>query len=306
MASGEFHHGVYGAPPPELAPIEPGAVQLSPQVPGAPALEDLRPGALKSLVMLAPPGTVERRYAVALGLRALAPGAPLILLAAKDRGGSRLRKELEAFGCTVVETSRRHHRICATHRPEAPAGLDQAIAEGAPRLIDELGLWSQPGVFSWDRIDPGSALLLQHMPAMAGEGADLGCGLGVLARAVLAAPQVKRLTLIDSDRRAVETARRNIQDPRAVIAWADAAGRDVAMEGLDFVVMNPPFHDGGEEDRGLGQRFIQRACQVLRRGGVLWFVANRHLPYEAILTPLFATVERRADSGGYKVFEARK
>ena len=257
--------------------------------------------------MLAPPGTVERRYAVALGLRALAIGAPLILLAPKDKGGSRLRKELEAFGCAVVETSRRHHRICVTCRPETLAGLDQAIAEGAPRLIETLGLWSQPGVFSWDRIDPGSALLLLHMPAMAGEGADLGCGLGLLARAVLAAPQVKRLTLIDNDRRAVEAARRNVEDPRAVLVWADATGRDVTLEGLDFVVMNPPFHDdGGEESRSLGQRFIQRACQVLRRGGVLWFVANRHLPYEAILTPVFSTVERRADSGGYKVFEARK
>ena len=306
MASKDQLHGVYGAPPPELAPVDPGAAQLSPQVPGAVALEDIPPAGLQSLVMLAPPGTVERRYAVALGLRALAAGAPLTLLAAKDRGGSRLRKELEAFGCAVAETSRRHHRICVTHRPEAPMGLDQAIAEGAPRLIQSLGLWSQPGVFSWDRIDPGSALLLQHMPAMAGEGADLGCGLGLLARAVLAAPQVKRLTLIDNDRRAADAARRNIQDPRADIVWADATGRDVVLEGLDFVVMNPPFHDGGEEDRSLGQRFIQRACQVLRRGGVLWFVANRHLPYEAILTPVFSTVERRADSGGYKVFEARK
>ena len=306
MASGNLLHGVYGAPPPELAPVEPGAVQLSPLVPGATALEELEPGALSSLTMLAPPGTVERRYAVALGLRALAPGAPLTLLAAKDKGGSRLRKELEAFGCKVVETSRRHHRICATPRPDEPIGIDEAIAEGAPRMIEALGLWSQPGVFSWDRVDPGSALLLKHMPAMAGAGADLGCGLGVLAQAVLAASQVKRLTLIDSDRRAVESARRNIEDARAVIEWADATGRDVALEGLDFVVMNPPFHDGGEEDRSLGQRFIQRACQVLRRGGVLWFVANRHLPYEAVLAPLFATVERRADTGGYKVFEARK
>ena len=123
---------------------------------------------------------------------------------------------------------------------------------------------------------------------------------------MLAGPKVKRLVLIDNDRRAIEAARRNIDDPRAMFEWADATGGDVALEGLDFVVMNPPFHDGGAEDRALGQRFIQRACQVLRRSGSLWMVANRHLPYEAILGPLFTTVERRAAGGGYKVFEARK
>ncbi len=306
---GDHHHGVYGAPPAELATADPAAMQLSPLAPGAAALEDCAPGALAGFTMLAPPGAIERRYAIALALRALAPGAPLTVLAPKDRGGSRLRGELEAFGCEIEETSRRHHRVCLTRRP-ADGGredvLAAAIAEGAPRLIEPLGVWSQPGVFSWDRIDPGSALLIRSMPPLIGEGADLGCGVGVLARAVLANAKVRRLVMIDNDRRAIEAARRNVQDPRAEIVWADATGADVAMENLDFVVMNPPFHDGGAEDRDLGRRFIQRARQVLRRSGTCWMVANRHLPYEALLSSIFASVERRADSGGYKVFEARR
>jgi 16S rRNA (guanine1207-N2)-methyltransferase len=90
-----------------------------------------------------------------------------------------------------------------------------------------------------------------------------------------------------------------------VVHWADARTAP-ALEGLDFVVANPPFHDGGAEDKGLGQAFIRRAHAVLRKGGTLWLVANRHLPYEAVLTPLFAKVEPRADAGGFKVYEARK
>jgi 16S rRNA (guanine1207-N2)-methyltransferase len=112
--------------------------------------------------------------------------------------------------------------------------------------------------------------------------------------------------MIDNDRRAVEAARRNITDPRAEIAWADATTDAVPLEDLNFVVMNPPFHDGGTEDRSLGQRFITRAHAALKKGGTLWLVANLHLPYEPILTPLFAKVDRKADGGGYKVFEARK
>ena len=113
---------VYGAPPAGLADTPAGAVQVSPGVPGASRLEDLAPGSLSGAVVAAPPGAVERRYTLALALRALKPGAPLTALAPKDKGGARLRKELEAFGCSVEEAARQHQRICHTVRPQAPIG----------------------------------------------------------------------------------------------------------------------------------------------------------------------------------------
>ena len=299
-------HGLYGSPPPALAIAPAGAVQLSPLVPGAAALEDLADASLESFTALTPPGAVERRYVLAQALRALRPGGRLEALAPKDKGGARLKRELEAFGCTVVETAKRHHRICVTERPAAPQGLEAAIAEGAPRLSAGLGLWTQPGVFSWDRIDPGTALLVKHLPPLSGRGADLGAGLGVLAHAVLTSPKVEALTLVELDRRAVEAARRNVDDPRASVLWADVRTLGETLTGLDFVVMNPPFHDGGAEDRALGVAFIAAAARVLRKGGDCWVVANRHLPYEAPLQVHFSRFRPIADAGGYKIYEARK
>jgi 16S rRNA (guanine1207-N2)-methyltransferase len=294
---------VYGDPPADLATVPAGARQVSPLVPGSAALEDEAPASLEAVVMAAPPGTLERRYALALALRALKPGAPLTALAPKDKGGSRIGRELEAFGCKVDEEGRRHQRICRTQRPPEPVGLEAAIAEGAPRQEGEF--WTQPGVFSWDRLDPGSQLLLSVLPPLKGRGADLGAGVGVLSRAILASSAVTRLDLVEQDRRAVEAARRNVDDPRAHIHWADARTAP-ALEGLDFVVTNPPFHDGGTEDRALGLAFLRRAYQVLRKGGVLWVVANRPLPYEATLAELFGRPTPKADRGGFKVYEARK
>lgn len=296
--------GLYGFPPRELAEAPQGARQLSPLAPGSAAFEDIADGALTSATVLAPPGAVERRYVLAQALRVTVPEAEILVLAPKDRGGARLRKELEAFGCAVVETARRHHRICDTRRPRAPVGVDQAIAGGAPRLDGRLALWTQPGVFSWDRIDPGSQLLAQSIPHLKGEGADLGCGVGYLAHGVLASTVVTRLHMVDIDRRAVDCARRNAADPRVTITWADA--RDLALANLDFVVMNPPFHDAGAESKRLGQAFIRSAASALRKGGVLHLVANRHLPYESVLRETFGSVEQTADDGGYKVFQARK
>lgn len=298
-------HGLYGRPPRELAEPPRDAVQLSPLMPSSSALEDLPQGGLDAATVLAPPGAVERRYVLAQVLRALKPGGELLALAPKDKGGSRLGKELAAFGLEVAESGRRHHRICQAIRPAELRGVEDAIAAGAPRLSKTLGLWTQPGVFAWDRVDPGSALLLDHLPALQGRGADLGCGLGVLAHGVLASQAVAELTLIDIDRRAIDCARRNVDDARARILWADVrAGLDLA--DLDFVVMNPPFHDGGAEDRSLGAAFIAAAARALKPGGRLLMVANRHLPYEAPLREAFGKVALLAEAGGYKVHEARR
>ncbi|WP_404810530.1 class I SAM-dependent methyltransferase [Methylobacterium flocculans] len=297
---------VYGIPPLELAAVPDGAVQVSPLIPGSARLEDVAPESLERLDVLAPAGTIERRYVLALGLKALRPGGRLTALAPKDRGGSRLAKELTGFGCTVHEKARRHHRICVLARPDLVNGLDDAIHEGGPRHIENLALCTQAGIFSYDRLDPGTALLLANLPPLAGSGADFGCGLGILARAVLASPKVTSLTLVDIDRRAIEMAARNVHDSRAALRWADIRAGGLGLARLDFVVMNPPFHDGGAEDQALGQAFIARAAESLRPGGSLWLTANTHLPYEAPLNAAFKSVALKASAGGYKVYEARR
>ena len=299
-------HGLYGDPPDDLATPEPTAQQFSPLRPGAAALEAQPAGSLHGFVMAAPSGTVERRYAMALMLRALAPDAPFTVLAPKDRGGTRLAGELEAFDCSFTEDARRHHRICTGRRPAALPDLQAVVRHGGPQTVETLGLVSQPGVFSWDRLDPGSALLAPHLRGVAGRGADFGCGFGALALAALEAPKLTGLLLIDIDRRAIDAARRNVRDPRASLLWADLREPIPGLERLDFVVTNPPFHAGGAEDRSLGQTFIRRAAAALRTGGRLWLTANRHLPYEAVLKPLFKRVTPIVEASGYKVYEAQK
>ncbi len=297
---------LYGAPPAELAASGPDAVQISPLIPGADTIEAIGNGVLSRLVMLAPPGTIERRHVLAQALRALAPDGDLTVLAPKTRGGARLAAELTAFGCQVHETARRHHRICRVRRPAAPVGLEAAIAAGAPRFDAGLDLWTQPGVFSWDRVDPGTALLLASAGGLIGRGADLGCGLGLLAAAVLESPAVTTLICVDIDRRAIEATKRNVTDPRAVLLHRDLRLGDPELANLDFVIMNPPFHDGGQEDRTLGLAFISAAANMLRKGGVCRLVANIALPYEGRLKAEFSTVTGLAQGGGYKVYEAVK
>lgn len=296
---------VYGNPPPDVIETPKGARQVSPLIPGSEDFAAMADGSLDEIVLLVPGGAIEARYLLAQALRVLKPGGTLAAAAPKDRGGLRLKKTLQGLGCDVAETSRRHHRICEVERPANALDLADALAEGAPRILP-LGLWSQPGVFSWDRLDPGSELLMANMPQLAGSGADFGCGVGWLARGVLTSPAVASLALIDLDRRAVDCARHNVIDERVRFEWADVRDAAKALSGLHFIVMNPPFHDGGQEDRALGQAFIRAAAAALRPGGSLWLTANRHLPYETVLGESFKAVRPIAEGGGFKIYEARR
>src|SRR4051812_18554480 len=117
--------GVFGAPPTDLARVPPGATQFSPLIVGSSPLEAVPPASLDSFTMLAPPGTTERRYALAQVLKALKIGGSLLALAPKDKGGSRISRELEKFGCTVEGDSKRHHKICAVSRPAQLSGIEE-------------------------------------------------------------------------------------------------------------------------------------------------------------------------------------
>lgn len=297
--------GVYGDPPRPLAPSTVG-LQFSPFANDGARLEDAADGSAAELTVLAPAGTLERRYVLAQSLRILRPGGRLVAMALKTRGGARLGAELTAFGCEVSERAKAHHRICHCERPEVLLGTESAIAAGSPQVPPDLGIWSQPGLFSWDRIDPGSALLIRSLGPLSGSGADVGCGYGALSQAVLENASVRALLLVDSDRRAVDMARRNVVDPRASFLHADARDALAQIEGLDFVVINPPFHSSGREDRNLGPELVAAAGKALRRGGICRLVANVALPYEAAMAADFSTVRQIARENGFKVLEGRR
>ena len=270
------------------------------------------------LVLLLPPRQREQARAdLARAVQRTAIGGTVVACIANNEGARSGEADMQRLVGPMHNLSKNHCRVFwATLREET---LDRALLDvwsqlDAPRPIVDGRFVSRPGVFAWDRIDVASELLATRLPDdLAGRVADLGAGYGYLSAEVLArCPRVVSIDLYEADARALELARQNLSSTNAARttgAKLDFIWHDVTT-GLphryDAVVMNPPFHQGRADLPELGCAFIAVAADALLPHGRLWLVANRHLPYEAILHERFATVRNVAAERGFKVIEATK
>ncbi|WP_212524871.1 methyltransferase [Actibacterium sp. MT2.3-13A] len=233
---------------------------------------------------------------------ALVQGGPVIVDGARTDGIDSLLKDCRKRAEVGAPLSKAHGKIFAL--TAAPAAF--ADWAGAPKTLPE-GFRTRPGVFSADAVDRGSALLADALPAkLKGRVADLGAGWGYLAvRALADHPGISELHLVEADFDALACARENVADPRARFHWADATAFAQGAP-FDVVITNPPFHTGRAADPGLGRAFLVNAARILGRSGILYAVANRHLPYERILGELFHEVVEIGGDSGFKVIRAAK
>lgn len=258
------------------------------------------------------------RALIARAARATRAGGIVVAAAGNNDGARSLESDMRSLFGSVHADSKHKSRvvraIVGADKPDAGL-LAQWLALAEPCRVGEgeNAFWSRPGLFAWDRIDPASALLASQLPAtLGGRVADLGAGWGYLSMHILrACPGVTAIDLYEANAAAIEPARRNLEalctlrpDVRCEVHWQDiSAGMP---DGYDVVVSNPPFHIGRADAPELGRAFIATAAAALEPRGEAWFVANRHLPYEALLAERFRTVTTPAQRDGFKVLHARE
>lgn len=245
--------------------------------------------------LLRPDGAVNIAGANAEGIQSLIADAAALFGAAHLLGYGR--------GCRVAEARR-------AAEPPAPPAWAQApgIAPGSWISVPAelpggpVELVSLPGVFSADRLDPGTALLLQHSGLGPGlRVLDAGCGYGPIGVAA-ARLGASRVDMLDVNLLAVAAAAENIA--RLGLTGATALPSDAleaATGPYDLVISNPPFHAGKAVDAAMADAFISQARALLAPGGRLALVANRFLPYERRLAPLFSRVELAGENRSFKV-----
>ncbi|HUH39097.1 MAG TPA: methyltransferase [Spongiibacteraceae bacterium] len=177
------------------------------------------------------------------------------------------------------------------------------------RCIDEpLDLWSKPGIFGWRKFDTGSMFLIEHLSVLRDavtprRVVDLGCGYGYLSVAAareLGDASVEWLAT-DNNCAALAACRENFRrhglGDKVV---ADDAGAQL-REPCDWVLCNPPFHQGFAVDVALVERFLATAARLLTPAGRALFVVNQFLPLEQRAEAHFARVEVVARNTSFKL-----
>jgi len=245
---------------------------------------------------------------VARGLDLLSPGGTLVVTGAKTDGVDSLARQVDRVLPTDGAFVKAHGRVFWLTRPDLlPAEVAAWAAAAAPARNAD-GFLTAPGMFSPEHVDPGSRRLAAAVAGrLSGRVADLGAGWGWLAGAVLGqSPAIAELDLYEAEALALDAARANVTDPRARFHWADVTRIGPGVPPYDAVVANPPFHQGRAADPDLGADFIAAARRILKPSGHFYLVANRQLPYEAVLAIAFREWEKLAEDGSYKVLHAER
>ena len=249
-------------------------------------------------IVCLPRAKLDARALLALAANIVVQGGMIAVDGQKSDGVDSVYKDLRALVPVSDALAKAHGKIFSFAAGPELAGWSVAKSEV------EGGFVTQPGVFSAAGPDRGSVLLTAALPAkLPSRVIDLGAGWGYLSRAILSREGVASLDLVEAEDAALACARININDPRAVFHWADVTDFRPAQP-VGAIVCNPPFHTSRDADPALGLAFLMAAHRMLSGSGVLYLVANRHLPYDRVLASLFREVEVIGGDTAFKLTRA--
>jgi 16S rRNA G1207 methylase RsmC len=169
----------------------------------------------------------------------------------------------------------------------------------------QYALTASAGVFSYQRIDPGTAVLLRKAPLPGPRGGtylDLGCGYGPIAMVLADTSDKATVYAVDVNTRALDLVRTNATARRV----SDRVHTDVPDDiQFDEIWSNPPVRVGKAELHALLLTWLPR----LVPGGTAWLVIAKHLGADSLQTWLTAggwSVTKYSSQKGYRVFQVTR
>jgi 16S rRNA G1207 methylase RsmC len=177
----------------------------------------------------------------------------------------------------------------------------------------EIEVVTAAGVFSGDRLDLGTRVLLREVPPppAAGDLLDLGCGWGPLTLAMAMASPLAQVWAVDVNARARELTAENAA--RLGLGNVRVVAPEEIAEEVRFAAIwsNPPIRIGKPALHALLLQWLPR----LDAGAVGHLVVQRNLGADSLhawLTAILGerdpamTVRRLGSAKGYRVLEIRR
>ena len=137
----------------------------------------------------------------------------------------------------------------------------------------DFSIYSDNGMFSKDRFDYGTRVLLENIDihSLCGKVLDLGCGTGVVGLILGTLNNNISIDMVDVNERAIDLARENIElnHLKNNILVSDVYSN--VNDKYDYIITNPPIRAGKDVVR----RFLLGAKDYLSDNGTLYFVMRK-------------------------------
>ena len=168
-------------------------------------------------------------------------------------------------------------------------------------------IYSDNGVFSKDRFDYGTRVLLNSVDVnkLVGNVLDLGCGLGVVGIILGTFNKGINIDMVDINERAIDLAKNNLvlNNVKANVFVSDIYSN--IDNKYDFIITNPPIRAGKNVIRG----FLLGSYDYLKDDGILYFVMRKDHGVKSMIKELsvkFNTSIVNKDKGFYVVLCTKK
>jgi 16S rRNA (guanine1207-N2)-methyltransferase len=225
------------------------------------------------------------------------------------------RSTLDLFetilGPTTTTRARKKSRLILVERDQSLNQGQSPYPDSYELLVDRsYRIINHASLFSRDRLDRGSRLLLENMPVSDRYRriVDLGCGNGVIGIIAAALNPAARLLFCDESYMAIASAEENFRaafaGSREAAFRVDDGLRGVDSDGYDLVLVNPPFHQQHSVGDAVAWQMFKQARRVLTAGGELHIVGNRHLAYHGKLKKLFGNCQTVATDSKFVVLRS--
>lgn len=183
-----------------------------------------------------------------------------------------------------------------------------------------LSIMNHAGVFSSEKLDIGTRLLIDSLPESDRYKTivDLGCGNGIVGIMAAIKNPAAKLVFTDESYMAVDSAMHNFEASLGEGYVGKAhVGKDREVEFLQtdclsgvepdaasLVLCNPPFHQSNAVTDNIAWQMFSEARKVLHKKGELWVIGNHHLAYHAKVKHLFGNCENVTSNKKFSVIKA--
>ncbi|RQW63906.1 methyltransferase [Vibrio viridaestus] len=218
------------------------------------------------------------------------------------------------LGTTTTSLAWKKHRLIFS-KVDKSLEIDENTTITWSVDSENITLTNLPNVFSGESLDIGARFFLEHLPVNSSyeKIIDLGCGNGVLSIQLARLNKKAHILAIDESYMAVASTKMNfetndISDKQRLHTQANNCLDGIENNSADCIVCNPPFHQQNTITDHIAWQMFCDSQNVLKAGGHLYVIGNRHLDYHAKLIRVFGKshVKTIAQNKKFVILQASK